>query len=71
MYLRRQYLSTTVRKLDRVLSLGGVVSLALGVMMNISRVGVSHVISERVRWHLNRALFLINYNHQSAGLDIS
>ena len=55
MYLRRQYLSTTVRKLDRVLTLGGVVSLALGVMMNISRVGVGHVVSEVIiRWHLNK-----------------
>ena len=51
------YLSSAVRKLDRVLTLGGVVSLALGVMVDVSRVGVSHVVSEVIIcWHLNTSL---------------
>ena len=55
--MRCGYLSSTVRKLDRVLSLGGVVSLALGVMMDVARVGVCHVVGELVIcWHLNTNL---------------
>ena len=54
MMSRACYLRPAIRELDRVLALGGVVSLALCVMMNISRVGVGHVVSEVIiRWHLN------------------
>jgi len=46
-------LSSAVRKLDGVLSLSGVVSLTLGVMMDVSRVGVRHVVGELVIcWHI-------------------
>lgn len=46
-------LGPAVRKLDGVLSLGCVVSLTLRVMMNISRVGVGHVVSEVIIcWHI-------------------
>ena len=54
MMSRAWYLRPAVRELDRVLALGGVVSLALRVVMDVPRVGVCHVVSEVVIcWHLN------------------
>ena len=54
MMSRACYLRPAVRELDRVLALGGVVSLALRVVMDVPRVGVCHVVSEVVIcWHLN------------------
>jgi len=46
-------LRPAVRELDRVLALGGVVSLALRVVMDVPGVGVCHVVSEVVIcWHI-------------------
>ena len=54
MMSRACYLRPAVRELDRVLALGGVVSLALRVVMDVPGVGVCHVVSEVVIcWHLN------------------
>ena len=54
MMSRARYLRLAVRELDRVLALGGVVSLALRVVMDVPGVGVCHVVSEVVIcWHLN------------------
>ena len=54
MMSRAWYLRPAVRELDRVLALGGVVSLALRVVMDVPGVGVCHVVSEVVIcWHLN------------------
>ena len=54
MMSRAYYLRPAVRELDRVLALGGVVSLALRVVMDVPGVGVCHVVSEVVIcWHLN------------------
>ena len=57
MMSRAWYLRPAVRELDRVLALGGVVSLALRVVMDVPGVGVCHVVSEVIIcWHLNRSL---------------
>ena len=54
MMSRACYLRPAIRELDRVLALGGVVSLALRVVMDVPGVGVCHVVSEVVIcWHLN------------------
>ena len=42
------HLSSAIRKFDRVLTLCLVISLALRMVMNISRVGVSNMVGEMV-----------------------